>query len=68
MEEHEVDTVEIIETEIFKEEEVSFKAIYEYCPIGDELLEKEEMIRSNSLAMKDAYREKKKVIQNGLWK
>lgn len=58
MEEHEVDIVEMIDTEIFKDEEVTFKATYEYCSIGDELLETEEMIRANSLAMKDAYREK----------
>lgn len=62
MEEHEVDIVEIIDTEIFKGEEVDFKAIYEYCPIGDELLETEEMIRSNSLAMKDAYRKKMNLL------
>lgn len=55
MEEHEVDIVEVVETEIFKDEEVTFTATYEYCPIGDEFLETEEMIRSNSLAMKDAY-------------
>ncbi|MGO1368501.1 hypothetical protein [Senegalia sp. (in: firmicutes)] len=56
MEEHEVDIVEMIDTEIFKGEEVTFKAIYEYCNVGDELLETEEMIRANSLAMKDAYK------------
>lgn len=55
MEEHEVDIVEIIETEIFKDERVTFKATYEYCFAGDELLETEEMIRANSMAMKDAY-------------
>ena len=62
MEEHEVDIVEIIDTEIFKDEEIDFKAIYEYCPIGDKLIETEEMIRSNSLAMKDAYRELKQKL------
>lgn len=58
MEEHEVDTMEIMETEIFKDEEVSFTAIYEYCLNADEYLETEEMIKANNLAMKDAYREK----------
>ncbi len=58
MEEHEVDTVEVMETEIFKDEEVSFTATYEYCSNANEYLESEEMIKSNSLAMKDAYREK----------
>ena len=62
MTEHEVEIVEIIETEIFKNEEVTFRATYEYCSIGDELLETEEMIRANSLAMKDAYREKKGLL------
>lgn len=62
MEEHEVDIVEMADTEIFKEEEVSFDAIYQYCPIEDELLETEEMMRINSLAMKDAYREKMNLL------
>lgn len=58
MEEHEVDIVKVIDTEIFKGEEVNFSATYEYCSNADEYLETEEMIKSNSLAMKDAYREK----------
>lgn len=59
MEEHDVDIVEILDTETFKDQEVVFKATYEYCSLGDELLETEEMIRANSLAMRNAYREKK---------
>ena len=62
MEEHQVDIVEMIDTEIFKEEEVIFKATYKYCSIADELVETEEMIRANSLAMKDAYREKMQLL------
>ena len=58
MEEHEIDIVEMMDTEIFKDEEVTFKGTYQYCPIEDELVETEDMIRANSLAMKDAYREK----------
>lgn len=58
MEEHEVDIVEVIDEEIFKGEDVSFHAIYEYCVSADEYLETEEMIKANSLAMKDAYRER----------
>ncbi len=58
MEEHEVDIVEVIDTEEFKGEEISFKATYEYCSQADEYLETEEMIKTNSLAMKDAYRKK----------
>lgn len=58
MKEHEVDTVEVLDTEIFKGEEVSFISTYELCADADEYLESEEMIRANSLAMKDAYRKK----------
>ena len=58
MEEHEVNTVEIVDQELFKGEEVSFNSIYDYCSNADELLETEEMIKKNSLAMKDAYRKK----------
>lgn len=62
MEEHEVDIVKIKDSEIFKDEEVNFDAIYQYCPMEDELLETEEMMRINSLAMKDAYREKMNLL------
>lgn len=58
MEEHEVQTVILEDTEEFKGEEVSFDATYEYCAHADEYLEIEDMIKENSLAMKDAYREK----------
>ena len=58
MEEHEVNLVEVLDTEIFKGEEVSFTATYEYCSNADEYLETEEMIRTNNLAMKNAYRVK----------
>lgn len=58
MEEHEVQTVKLEETTVFKGEEVDFEAIYEYCCQANEYLENEEQIRSNDLAMKDAYRKK----------
>jgi len=58
MEEHVVQTVIVKDTEEFKGEEVTFDAVYEYCTDADEFLETEEMIKANSLAMKDAYREK----------
>ena len=57
MEEHEVQTVILEDTEEFKGEDVSFDAIYEYCAHAEEYLETEDMIKANSLAMKDAYRE-----------
>ena len=56
MEEHEVETMEIEDQETYKGVEVSFNAIFEYCSNADEYLETEEMIKANSLAMKDAYR------------
>ena len=56
MEEHEVDTVKMVNTEVFKNVEVSFHSIFDYCSNAMEYFETEEMIRANSLAMKDAYR------------
>ena len=58
MEEHEVQTVLIKDTEERKGEEVCFDATYEYCAHAEEYLETEEMIRESSLSMKDAYRAK----------
>jgi len=58
MEEHEVHEVEVVDNEIYKGKEISFNTIYEYCSNSDEYLETEDMIKSNSLAMKDAYRKK----------
>ncbi|WP_366923869.1 DUF4065 domain-containing protein [Metallumcola ferriviriculae] len=58
MEEHDVSIVEIEEKEIFKGGEVEITSIYEYCSNTDELLETEDMIRANNLAVKDAYRKK----------
>jgi len=54
MEEHIVDHVEVLEQYIFKNEEVEYTAIYEYCSNTDEYLEAEGMIRANSLAIIDA--------------
>ncbi len=62
MEEHEVNIIEMTDIEIFKDEEVTFKATYQYCSITDGLLETEEMIRANNLAMKDSYREKMNLL------
>lgn len=58
MEEHQVDIVEITEQETFKGEDIKFVAIYEYCSNTDYYLETEDMIRANSLALKDGYRKK----------
>ena len=58
MEEHEIEIVEVEETGTFKGESVTFNATYEYCVNADEYSETEELMRSNSLAQKDAYRNK----------
>jgi predicted Zn-dependent protease len=58
MEEHDVHTVIVEDTEEFKGKEVSFEALYEYCENADEYLETEDMIKANNLAMKEAYKEK----------
>ncbi|HZJ90715.1 MAG TPA: type II TA system antitoxin MqsA family protein [Oscillospiraceae bacterium] len=58
MELHEVQTVICRELELFKNEEVSFEGQYEYCDRRDTLLEDDENINLNSLAMKNAYRKK----------
>lgn len=65
MEEHDVDLVEMSESGTFKDEQVEFLAVYEYCSNTDEYLENEEMIRSNSLALKDAYRRKVGLLTSG---
>lgn len=62
MEEHEIDIVRMLDIETFKEEEITFSAIYQYCSIEDEFTETEEMIRSNCLSMKDAYRKKMNLL------
>lgn len=58
MEEHNVNIVEVEEQVTYKDLEVEFISIYEYCSDSDEYIETEDMIRTNSLAMKDAYRRK----------
>ena len=62
MEEHEVETVILTDTEEFKGLEVSFDATYEYCANVDGYIETEDMIKANSLAMKDAYRVKENLL------
>lgn len=56
MEEHNVDTVEVRERETYKGTVVDYTAIYEYCSNSGEYLETEDMIRANSLALRDSYR------------
>lgn len=62
MEEHEVEIVRVKEETIIHNELVSYMAVYEYCKSTDELTETEELIRTNNLSMKDAYRTKKNLL------
>ena len=56
MKEHNIDIIETEEQVTFKDIRVKYNATYEYCSNTDEYLETEDMIRANSLAVKDAYR------------
>lgn len=59
MEEHEVSVVQIEKSVKYNDELVNYNAIYEYCEETDDLTATEEMIRTNDISMKDAYREQK---------
>ncbi len=56
MEEHEVSTVKVRESNTFKGQVVEYDAIYEYCDVADEYITTEDMIRRNDISFKDAYR------------
>ncbi len=56
MEVHDIKVVEIIEEEFYKDMKVKFPATYKLCDNTNELIEDEEMIRRNSLAMKISYK------------
>jgi len=56
MEEHEVQTVIVPETNIFKGVKVSYQATYYYCNQADEYFSSEIMSNENDIAMKNAYR------------
>lgn len=62
MEEHEVLTVKVVEKNIFKGEEISYEATYEYCENTDEYYASEEQITKNDMSMKIAYRENKGLL------
>lgn len=57
MEEHDVQVVQVVEHNIFKDVSIEYTATYEYCEIADEYIATEEMISSNDIAMKNAYRQ-----------
>lgn len=62
MEKHEVHIVEMLETSIFKNEKIEFLAQYEFCSNANETFENETMMRINNLSLKDAYRQKMRLL------
>ena len=58
MEEHDVQTIEVTEKNVFKGAPVEFKAEYTYCDRADETYAEEQQISANDISMKNAYREK----------
>ena len=58
MEEHAVETVQIIRNGKFRDVDFEYTEIAEYCDINDELSQNEGMIRQNAISFKDAYRKK----------
>lgn len=62
MEEHEVQTVIVMDSNIFKGVPVEYKAEYYYCDQADEYYADEQQISKNDIAMKNAYREKEGLL------
>lgn len=58
MEEHVVQRVMTLESNVFKGKTVEYNAEYFYCDRADETCADEQQISSNDIAMKDSYREK----------
>ena len=58
MEEHEMQTINVIENNVFKKVPVEYNAEYFYCSGTDETYADEQQISANDIAMKNAYREK----------
>jgi len=56
MEEHEVWTVSLEESNIFKGKKINYPAVFAYCENAEEYYSTEEMMDANDIAMKDAYR------------
>lgn len=62
MEEHDVKIVETKEIITFKGKQVEYIARHEYCDVTDEFLTCENMISSNDMAMKNAYRSQNNLL------
>ena len=58
MEEHNVQKIETVESNVFKGIHVKYNAEYYYCDQADETYADELQISLNDIAMKNAYREK----------
>ena len=58
MEEHEMQKITVMESNVFKNMPVEYKAEYFYCSNADETFADEQQIAANDIAMKNAYREK----------
>ena len=56
MEEHEIETISVMERNLFKGANVEYKAEYCCCRSTGEVYADEEQISANDIAMKDAYR------------
>lgn len=62
MEEHEVFLIEVSETNVFKGQQVEYKAIYECCEHTEEYFATTDLITQNDIAMKNAYRKSKGLL------
>lgn len=58
MEEHDVQRITTVESNVFKGVPIVYNAEYYYCDRADEAYADEEQISSNDIAMKNSYREK----------
>ena len=56
MEEHEVETVLLLEHSEFKNTTCEYEAEYQYCDVAEELYMTEDQLQNNDTKMKDAYR------------
>jgi len=62
MEQHEVKIITQIQKTIFKKEEVEYSQQMVYCENADEFYIPEDLIKTNDISMKDAYRRKTKLL------
>lgn len=62
MEIHDVKVVDVEQTTTFKGIPVKHVARYEYCDLADEYSSNEDMMTSNDIAMKDAYRKENHLL------